>query len=168
VVDDLADAAALLDAARTGLGKVLRFVTGRLYREEEKWQAVNALGVLAGARDVLSEHRAAELLRRFFWSMNDESGAVPYGIPEAIGEILAQRPELQERFLPNLCSLLTSEEMFQTGAIERGVVWALGRVGAPVAQCSPDAVAALGAIAEAHADPSTREAARLSLARLAG
>lgn len=164
------DPAALLAAAHSGLGRVLRLLTGRLYStsEEEKWSAVRALGLLAGARDTVSEPRATELLRRFFWSMNDESGAVPHGIPEAIGEILAQRPELQERFLPNLCSLLTSEEMFQTGAIERGVVWALGRVGAPVAECAPEAVALLRVIAEGHADAATRDAAREALSRIAG
>ena len=49
--------------------------------------------------------------RRFFWALNDESGAVPYGVPEAVGEILAVRPEMQPTFLSILCAHLTEEDM---------------------------------------------------------
>ena len=150
--------------------KVVRYLCGRLYSadEEEKWRAVRALEHVAGDRRALGDEKAVELLRRFFWSMNDESGAVPHGIPEAIGAILAVRPELQKEFLPNLCSMITHEDMLQTGPIERGVVWALGRVGEPVAQCSPEAVRSIAAAAEAHDDSQTRGIARWALGRIGG
>jgi methylated-DNA-[protein]-cysteine S-methyltransferase len=160
---------ALLDLARSQTGRVLRYLAGRLCStdEEEKWQAVRAIGVVVGDPQLLSRQKAADLLRRFFWALNDESGAVPWGVPEAIGEILAVRPELQEAFLPMLCSLLTDQDMVQSGSIERGVVWALGRVGPPVAQRTPGAVEALRAAAATHPDPETRQVAALSLAALA-
>jgi HEAT repeat protein len=88
-------------------------------------------------------------------------------VPEAIGEILAVRPELREAFLPMLCSLVTDQDMHQTGAIERGALWALGRVGPPVTRCSPEAVEALRAASAAHPDRETREIAARSLALLA-
>lgn len=151
----------LLRLARLRTGRVLRYLTGRLVSasEEEKWRAVRGLGQVVGDRQIVSHDRAIDLLRRFFWALNEESGAVPYGMPEAIGEILALRPELQEGFLPILCALATDEDMRQAGPIERGVLWALGRVGPPVGRCSPEAVEAVAAAARDHPDPETRKVA---------
>lgn len=157
---------ALLHLARPQTGRVLRYLTGRLgsASDKQKWRAVWGVGILVGDRQLISQEQAIDLLRRFFWALNDESGAVPWGVPEAIGEILAVRPELREAFLPMLCSLLTDRDMLQTGAIERGVIWALGRIGPPVARCAPDAVEALRVASETHADPETRKIAGRSLA----
>ena len=157
----------LLALARSHTQRVLRYLSGRLYSsdEGEKWRAVRALGIVAG---VAEETKVAELLRRYVWALNDESGAVPYGIPEAIGEILATRPEFQPAFLPILCSLLTEEEMAQTGQIERGAVWAVGRVGPAVAIRSPETVAVLDRMAQSHADAATRRLAARSYAGIIG
>lgn len=156
------DDGALLELARLEPQRVLRYLNGRLYssEEDEKWRAVRALGIVAG---VLDEPKLSELLRRFVWALNDESGAVPFGIPEAMGEILAARPQLQPAYLPILCSLVTEPEMAQAGVIERGAIWALGRVGPPVAAVAPEAVAALARFADVHPDPATREEAMRSL-----
>ncbi|MBW2457267.1 MAG: hypothetical protein JRI68_22355, partial [Deltaproteobacteria bacterium] len=87
------DWAALREAARPSAAKVVRFLVGRLYGSAEgRSPAAVALGVVAGDRSLVSDERAADLLRRFLWSLNDESGAVPYGVPEAMGEVLARRP----------------------------------------------------------------------------
>ena len=146
---------------------VLRFLMGRLYGEHNR-RAVRLLGGLVADAEPVPVNEIIELLRRFFWALNDESGAVPFGIPEAIGEILAQRPELQDTFLPMLCALLTAEDMSQTGAIERGAIWALGRVGAPVAACCAEAVGALEHLAEHHPEPQTRQVATDALQRIGG
>jgi len=164
------DRAELLDLARKQTSRVLRYLCGRLYSdsEAEKWRAVRALGVVVADGQIVSSQQATELLRRFLWALNDESGTVPYGIAEAMGEILAIRPELQGDFLPVLCSLVTTEGMFQTGAIEHGVLWALGRVGQPVARCSPEAVEAVRVASMTHPDPETREIALRSLLMIGG
>jgi hypothetical protein len=164
------DGAALVRLAREAFAPVLRYLVGRLYSvdEQAKWRSVRALSVVAADPEIVGDERARDLLRRFFWALNDESGAVPYGIPEAIGEILAVRAELQATFLPLLCAQLTEEDMLQTGPIERGVIWALGRVGPPVAETSPKAVAALRRAATGHPDPETREIARGALGAVGG
>jgi hypothetical protein len=164
----LEDRGALLALAGGRATRLLQYLTRRLSsaREEEKWRAVWALGVVVGDQQLISPERATDLLRRFLWSLNDESGAVPNGVPEAIGEILAFRPELQGRFLPLLCSFVTDEDLTQTGAIERGVLWALGRIGPSVARCSPEAVEAIKLAAKSHPDPDTRKVAAQSLAKL--
>jgi methylated-DNA-[protein]-cysteine S-methyltransferase len=125
------DYEAVVRLARANAQKVLRYLSGRLCSadEDEKWRAVRAFERVAGDREIVSHERAIELLRRFFWALNDESGAVPYGVPEAIGAILAVRPELQPEYLPILRSMIHEEGMLQTGPIEQGVRWALGRIG---------------------------------------
>jgi hypothetical protein len=161
----LDDHGKLLEMAREHTSRVLRYLIGRLYSgdEAEKWRAVRALGVVVGDRQIVNHDRATNLLRRFVWALNDESGAVPYGVPEAIGEVLAVRCEFQEAFLPILCSVLTEDDMIQTGPIERGALWAVGRVGRPVARYSAEVVAAVKSAAGSHAEAKTRETAARSL-----
>ena len=129
--------------------------------------AVRAIGVEVGDAGLVSLHKGTGLLRRFFWALNDESGAVPWGVPEAIGEILALRPELQETFLPLPRSLLTEQDMVQAAGIERGAVWALGPVGPSVARCELEPVDALRVDSETHPEAETREPAKRSIALLA-
>ncbi|MBI4572938.1 MAG: hypothetical protein HY713_06590, partial [candidate division NC10 bacterium] len=79
------DHVALLLLAQKETPRVLRYLCGRLYSdsEEEKWRAVRALGFVIADGQIVSRQQATELLRRFLWALNDESGTVPYGIPEA-------------------------------------------------------------------------------------
>jgi hypothetical protein len=160
----------LLDLARAKTSRVVRYLTGRLYSsdDDEKWRAVRALGAMAADQGIFSGPKMGDLLRRFFWSLNDESGAVPFGIPEAIGEILAVRSEFQADFLPVLCSMLIHEDMIQTGPIERGVIWALGRVGPPVAVCCQQTLPAVEYLWKSHPDDKTRQLAGWALERIKG
>lgn len=140
---------------------------GRLYGAEvEKFRAVRALGHLVRDPTLVPEDRVRELMRRFVWALSDESGAVPFGVPEAMGVIMVERREFQDPFLGVLCGMLTNEEMSQTGAIERGVIWALGQVGRPVAACAPDAVDAIARAAREHPEAETRAAAAEALERI--
>jgi hypothetical protein len=150
--------------------RMLRHLSGRLYSADPdvKWRAVRALGALAADAALLTDERLAEQLRRYLWALNDESGAVPFGVAEAIGEILARRPSLQEAFLPLLCSMTAEEEVSQTGPIERGVIWAIGRVGASALICDPDVLPRIRSLAESHPDQETRQVASWALRRLEG
>ncbi len=159
------DWAGLVQLARQEPRKVLGYLTGRLCSDDAgmKWKAVRAMGVVTGDREVMSETRVRELLRRFVWLLSDESGNVPFGVPEAFGEVLVARPEFQEEFLPLLCALAYDSERRQTGLIEQGVYWALGRVGQPAAACSPEAVEVIARAAAQHPDPQTRNIAAWAL-----
>ncbi len=105
---DREDEAALRQAALAGAAKTIRFLSSRLSAADAgtKWKTVRGLGIVVGERGAVSTERARELLRRFLWSLNDESGTVPFGMPEAIGEVLAVRTELQPEFLPILADPL--------------------------------------------------------------
>ncbi len=162
------DHGSLVKEAARHPGRVLRFLNSRLYsgKEAETLRVVRALGAVVRETNIVSGQRATDLLRRYVWALNDESGAVPYGVPEAIGEVLAVRPEFQEAFLPILCSLLTEEEMSQAGPVERGAMWAVGRLGAVVPSCSPEAVAAVRRAAVSHPDQDVRAAAVRALKQI--
>ncbi len=162
------DVDALVAAAREKPGRVVRFLTGRLYvqDEREKWRAVRAFGALSRAEGVLTDARVHDLLQRFLWALNDESGAVPYGVPEAMGEILAARPGHRASMVPILRGMLTEEDTFQTGIVERGIYWALGRIGPDVVAHCADARDAVSAAARSHPDKETRATAAEALERL--
>jgi len=154
--------------ARAKPAKTLRYLTARLYGADEasRCDAARALGAVAADAGIVSDGKVRELLRRYFWWLNDESGAVPLGIPEAIGAIVAARSEFQREFLPLLCSLAHHPDCLQTGPIERGVFWALGHIGRPAALCSPEAVKAIAEAARHHPDPETQSTAAWALSRL--
>jgi len=160
------DQDALLAAAREKPGRVVRYLTGRLYSqdEDEKWRAVRAFGALARAPGVLTDARVHDLLQRFLWALNDESGAVPYGVPEAMGEILAARPGRRASMIPILRGMLSEDDTFQTGVVERGIYWALGRIGSDVVVHCPDALEVVSAAARSHPDAETRATAAGALA----
>ncbi|MGA2963755.1 MAG: DVU0298 family protein [Candidatus Korobacteraceae bacterium] len=164
---DQEDEATLRLAASAGAARTIRFLCSRLFSADDgiKWKAVRGLGVVVSERDVVSIDRARELLRRFFWSLKDESGTVPFGLPEAIGEVLAVRTELQPEFLSILCSLAYHPELVQAGRIERGVFWALGRLGRASALCSPEAVKAVAFAAHEHPDLESRRIAAWALSQ---
>ena len=164
------DHPALLRVSQGAPARTLRYLSGRLYSEDAdiKWRAVRALGALAADPALLTEEKLTEQLRRYLWSLNDESGAVPFGVAEAIGEILARRPSLQEAFLPLICSMTHEEEVTQTGTIERGVIWAIGRVGVSALRCNPDVLPRIRSVAAAHPDPETRQVAAWAARRLEG
>ena len=164
------DYAALVRVSRGGPARTLRYLSGRLYSDDEniKWRAVRALGALAADPALLTDEKLSEQLRRYLWSLNDESGAVPFGVPEAIGEILGSRPSLQEAFLPLICSMTHEEEVIQTGAIERGIIWAIGRVGMPAHHSTPDVLPRIRSMAAAHPNPDTRRVAAWAVRRLEG
>jgi hypothetical protein len=159
------DHEALAAAAAANLRRVLRYLVGRLCSADatEKWRAVRAIGRLTGDPALVSEGQAEELLRRFVWALNDESGAVPYGVPEAMAEVLASRPELAGRYLPILGSCIDTDDLGQAGVIEQGVIWGLGRLGRSVLEHAPHAVEALRRAAADHADPEARQAAMAAL-----
>lgn len=127
--DDLE--AALAELGRMDPGLAVRLVTARLasHDEMEKWRAVEALGVLVrdlAARDL---EKAREVMRRLCWSLNEESGAIGWGAPEALGEIMARTPALAEEFANLLISYVWRDcNYLEFTPLQHGAVWGLGRL----------------------------------------
>ena len=98
-------------------------------REEVKWRAVTAMGVLVAdlAHEDLEDARI--VMRRLMWSLNDESGGIGWGAPEAMGEIAAHSEVLAREYTPILTSYIREDGNFlEIDQLRRGALWALGRV----------------------------------------
>ncbi len=107
------------------------------YSQEEliKFRSTTAMGELclrlAGDR----MEKARVVLRRIMWNLNDESGGIGWGSPEAMGEILARIPDLALDFASILFSYLDNRGNFiEHEILQRGVLWGVGTY----AKYSPD------------------------------
>ncbi len=97
-----------------------------------KWRTVETLGLL-GSR-WLDRGRAEEtriLLRKFLWTLNDESGGIGWGSPECIGEIVSLRPQSFAEFAPVLLTY-TEEEILLPSVIWGG--WRIARLAPKLVQ----------------------------------
>lgn len=123
------------------------------------WRAIEALGELETRRPSSERGSTRDLIRRLFWSMNDESGNLVRQAPEAIGQLLYRIPELIDEYGVMLLSFL-AEEPF-----ERGAHWAVARV----AERRPDIYASSASLLARSLhdpDPSIRAFAFLALRQL--
>eukprot|EP00362_Geleiidae_sp_MMETSP1317_P000447 CAMPEP_0201284794 /NCGR_PEP_ID=MMETSP1317-20130820/84991_1 /ASSEMBLY_ACC=CAM_ASM_000770 /TAXON_ID=187299 /ORGANISM="Undescribed Undescribed, Strain Undescribed" /LENGTH=71 /DNA_ID=CAMNT_0047606373 /DNA_START=1077 /DNA_END=1289 /DNA_ORIENTATION=- len=57
------------------------------------------------------------VMRRMLWSMNDESGGIGWGVPEAMAEVMTCNKGLAEEYIHMLISYMREdgEELFQDG-----------------------------------------------------
>ncbi len=98
-------------------------------RDTIKWHAVSALGriVLDMAKDGMESARI--VVRRLMWNLNDESGGIGWGSPEAMGEILARHEKLAEEYAPILLSYAKKDGNFlELPLLQRGLLWGISRL----------------------------------------
>jgi hypothetical protein len=107
-----------------------------------RWHAVTALGAVTAALADRSMESARVVFRRLMWNLNDESGGIGWGSPEAMGEIMARHRAMREEYLPILLSYLDPEGNYlEHEGLQQGVLWAAARVArvdpAPVLETAP-------------------------------
>ena len=94
-----------------------------------KWHAVTAMGAVVSD---LAEHdmeSARVIMRRLLWNLNDESGGIGWGSPEAMGEIMARSEKLAAEYHRILISYIREDGNFiEHEILQRGVLWGLGRL----------------------------------------
>jgi hypothetical protein len=97
--------------------------------ETVKWRCVTAFGEVV-ARLAKSDLESARIImRRLMWNLNDESGGIGWGSPEAMGEIMARSKELADEYAHILVSYIRPDGNFlEHEALQRGVLWGLGRL----------------------------------------
>lgn len=151
----------------------LKKVTGPLFSffcdadELVKWRAVSAFGRVVDALARQDMEAARVMMRRLMWSLNEESGAIGWGAPEALGEAMAHNSSLAKEYHRILISYAQEPESGDGNFLEhvplrRGVYWALARL----AEVQPDLVhgampALLNGIGED--DPALRGLSALAL-----
>jgi hypothetical protein len=102
------------------------FLTGE---EIIRWRAITAAGRVGANLADQDMEGARVIMRRFMWMLNDESGGIGWGVPEAMGEAVAVHDRLGEEFADLLVSYVCPERNYlEYEALQRGALWAIGRV----------------------------------------
>ncbi|MFO7965481.1 MAG: hypothetical protein R6U50_16270 [Desulfobacterales bacterium] len=94
-----------------------------------KWRAVSAMGVVVDnlARENMESARI--VMRRLMWNLNDESGGIGWGSPEAMGEIMAQNENLAVEYHSILISFMAEDQNYlEHHVLQRGFLWGAGRL----------------------------------------
>lgn len=109
-------------------------------REEIHWRAVFCMGQTVSSLARKSLESARVVMRRLMWSLNDESGGIGWGAPEAMGEIMARHPRLAEEYASILCSYIIPSQgpdnYLEYRPLRQGAYWGIARL----AQASPEYV----------------------------
>jgi hypothetical protein len=117
---------------------VIHALFSAICRADEKirWHGVVAMGSSVARLADQDMEEARIIMRRLMWSLNEESGGIGWGAPEAMAEIMSCHQGLAEEYIHMLISYMRDDgkELFQDGnfleheALQRGVLWGIGRL----------------------------------------
>ena len=94
-----------------------------------KWRAVAAMGEVVDRLAGTDMESARVIMRRYMWQLNDESGGIGWGCPEAMGEIMARNDNLADEFWCILISYIRPDGNYlEHEVLQRGVLWGVGRL----------------------------------------
>ncbi|MEE4355883.1 MAG: hypothetical protein V2I97_05390 [Desulfococcaceae bacterium] len=98
--------------------------------EHTRWAAIMAMGaVVDGMVRAGDTESARVVMRRLMWNLNDESGGIGWGSPEAMGEITARNRTMAKEFHRILTSYACEEGNFlEHEVLQYGVLWGIGRL----------------------------------------
>lgn len=97
--------------------------------EQIRWHAIMAMGEVVCRLAETAMESARVVMRRLMWNLNDESGGIGWGSPEAMGEITAGHPGLAEEFDRILVSYINPAGNFlEHEILQRGSLWGVGRL----------------------------------------
>lgn len=133
-------------------------------------RAARALGILIAKINESDPEAARNLVRRFMWHMNEESGNIGWGIPDAYAETLFASPALADTYSRILNSYIFDlgfdDNFCDHDILRRDCYWAIGRLAEArpelAEQARPWLVRGL-----ADADPICRGFAAWALGKLA-
>ena len=147
-------------------------------REEPllRWRAVTCMGISVARLAEEDMEEARVIMRRFLWSLNDESGGIGWGAPESMAEVMCHHAGLAQEYVHMLISYMREdgEELCQDGnfiehpLLQRGLLWGVARL----SECRPELLRERGAVADIPpyldaADAEIRGLAALVCGRLA-
>jgi hypothetical protein len=109
--------------------------------EKLRWRAITAMGAVVENLAKEDMEGARVIMRRLMWSLNEESGGIGWGAPEAMAEIMARHEGLAREYSHILISYMDHEGNFlDYEGLQRGVLWGLVRL----ARVRPQMVAGAG------------------------
>jgi hypothetical protein len=94
-----------------------------------KWRAITAMGAVVSNLAEQDMESARVVMRRLIWNLNDESGGMGWGSPEAMGEIMSRHFRLAQEYAFLLVSYVNEQGNYlEHPMLQRGVLWGLGRL----------------------------------------
>jgi hypothetical protein len=119
----------ITDMGLTGINALFAFLpkdTRTMHR------AAACLGVSVAGLAEHSPEDARNIVRRLMWHMNEDSGNIGWGIPEAFGEILAASESLAKQYKNILISYIMdlpgADNYCGNATLRRSCYWAVGRL----------------------------------------
>jgi len=116
---------------RLPTARVINPLIGSLCSNDEtvRWHAITALGPIVADLAERDLEAARVVMRRFMWSLNDESGGIGWGAPEAMGEIMACHEGLAQEYAHILVAFMREEGFYlELELLQRGLMWGIGRL----------------------------------------
>jgi hypothetical protein len=96
-----------------------------------KWRVVKFIGICVEKLAQKDLESARNVVRRLMWNLNDESGGIGWGSPEAMGEVLSRHEGLAEEFAPILLSYADKDGNYlELPMLQRGLLWGIARFSA--------------------------------------
>jgi hypothetical protein len=120
-----------LEIARLPLMKGINALFPFLYHMdgEIRRRAVVALGCLVAELAETDLDEARNVIRRLMWNLNEESGGIGWGSPEAMSEILARHESLAREYVHILASYTREDGNYlDNEVLQQGLLWGIGRV----------------------------------------
>ncbi len=94
-----------------------------------KWHTVTVFGMVVRNMAVNDMDSARVIIRRLMWQLNDESGGIGWGCPEAMAECLALHEGLAREFHMVLISYIREDGNFlEYEPLQEGAIWGVGRL----------------------------------------
>ncbi len=116
---------------RMPLLRVINSLFSFLYSTDEqiRWRAITAMGAAVARLAHEDMEQARVIIRRLMWNLNDESGGIGWGSPEAMGEILACHELLADEYAPVLISYARKDGNYlELEMLQRGLLWGVARL----------------------------------------
>lgn len=109
--------------------------------ERVRWHAITVFGQVVPRLADQDMEAARIVMRRFLWSLNDESGGIGWGAPEAMAEIMLHHNPLAEEYLHMLLSYLHPDgpldhqdgNFLELPSLQCGLLWGIGRLASRLA-----------------------------------
>ena len=140
------------------LRRVINPLVSFFYSGDEalRWHSITAAGAVISKMADQNIEDSRIIMRRLMWNLNDESGGIGWGSPEAMGEAMARSAKLAEEYTAILVSYLNPQGNFlEHPVLQRGVLWGIARLANSRAHMAAEAAPFLGAFMESG-DPIHR------------
>lgn len=140
LVDDLAESMKelVLLPPRQTINPLISFLCHE--NEDVRWRSVTAIGRVTKELADQDLESARVVMRRLMWSLNEESGGIGWGAPEAMAEIMVSHDGLAQEYASIFLSYFDPRGNFlEYELLQRGLLWGLARL----ARVKPKLVAAV-------------------------